>query len=154
MSKQTTSAVRSTDEGTRTRWRQYRITARLLKEYTARLREIADLLGKYRYELDASRPGTPISGSVVTAVGEFRLIWDDVLDAALAASQMLVHYGLDEAEATELRTRLKGAEYFVGRTADLVNAINASNYKVDIGPPMTADRLKAVIELSRLALKR
>jgi len=149
----TTDPALAADAGAVHRHRQYRIVARLLREYTTRVYQIADHLGAYLDGFLDNDPGAPPPRSVVTAVGRFRLVWDDVLDAALQASAMLIHFRFDPAEEAELRVRLKDAEHVVGRAAVLVNEVVARN-KGDLGGPMTAARIRAVIELSHLALKR
>ncbi|QDU24308.1 hypothetical protein [Urbifossiella limnaea] len=140
--------------GDQRRRRQYRIVARLLREYTARVYRIADNLGAYLDGFLPSHPdGSPPPRSVVTDVGRFRLVWEDILDAALQASQMLVHFRLYPAEEAELRLRLKDAEHVVGRTAELVNDIVACG-GVAFGDPMAAERVQAAIYLSRRPFRR
>ena len=134
--------------GDRARWRQYRITARLLREYTARLYRIADDVGAY---LDWVRGGEKYVGvteTVVTAVARYRVLWEEVSDAALYASGMLVHFGLDEAEAAELRIRLRDAEHAVARAGGLVHDAILS-LPPTFGSPISGERMKGIIRHSR-----
>jgi hypothetical protein len=139
MSESANGAARPADDGERTRRRQYRIISRVLKEYTARLYRIAHHLGEY---LDGRIPSGPTGGvpsSVETGVFRVESLVREVQSAALFASQMLVHYGLDEAEAAELRIRTADAERAVGR-AELLAAGIALTDRHDLRARILADR--------------
>ena len=112
--------VADAETGARARRRQYRTTARVLREYTARLYRIAQVLGDYE---DGTTPpprtGT-VPWSVLTAANRYEAIQGEVSGLALYASQMLVHFDFDEAEAAELRIRLFDAEYIVGHIREIL----------------------------------
>ena len=106
---ETASEATRPDHSERVRLRQYRITARLLQEYSARLFRIAHRVGAY---LDSIAPGSnrTMPYAVAVSLSRYRGISQEMESLTRFASQMLVHYGLEEAEAAELRLRLKEAE--------------------------------------------
>jgi len=111
MSESTDAFTRAISNGQRTRHRQYRIAARVLKEYTNRLNRLAFHIGEFD---DGRIPMAPTDDtplwSVFRAVHRVNAIKNQVEEMALFASQMLVHYALDEAEVIELKIRIADAE--------------------------------------------
>ena len=173
MSESTNGALRPSDDGQRTRRQQYRIVARLLKEYTARLYHIADRIGEYRDGRGASpAPKTQYrvydealrgSGfgpheprmrqakapwSIYRAVWRYRSIWREVQEVALYASQMLVHYELNEAESAELRIRAADAERAVFEAGIMVNLM-ALDDPENYGPQIPGHQLESVLDQSK-----
>ncbi len=71
------------DVGARTRRRQYRITARLLREYTARMYRIADHVVAYLDTVRRRTPNLVLTQTGLTAVARYRVVWEEVADAAL-----------------------------------------------------------------------
>ncbi|MBN9521394.1 hypothetical protein J0H58_23210 [bacterium] len=153
MSEAANGAPRVADEGARARRRQYRITARLLKEYTARMYRIADQIGAYFDERQRSEDYPGLTHTAVTAVSRYRVLWEEVSDAALYASQMLVHFGFDEAESAELRLRLKDAEHAVARAGILVAEAIILDRQT-FGLPIGGERMKGILRQSQASLPR
>lgn len=138
MSESANAEFRPSRKGAQVRRRQYRLTARLLKEYTARFYRIARHLGAYHEgRVPLARGAAPVS--VVLAVNRYRATWQDIRDAALYASQMLVHYQLDEAESAELRVRLADAELAIRQARNVVNAVIATDTNQSLGRPIPND---------------
>ena len=127
--------VADADLGAQARRRQYRITARVLREYTARLYRIARVLGDYEdgTTLPTKRGYAP--SSVFTAANRYEAIKGEVSGLALYASQMLVQFDFDEAESAELRIRLFDAE-------EAVRQIDSILKELAVEPGAKTDRLK------------
>lgn len=127
MSESANGAARPIDDGERTRRRQSRVTARVLKEYTARVYRIAHHLGEYE---DGRIPRSQIDlppWSVYVAIHRFEAIRNELRAVALFASQVLVHYGLDEADASELRLRVADAEQAIFRAGNIVESLRKTD---------------------------
>jgi hypothetical protein len=111
VNKSSNGVNQTTDLGTRSRRQQYRVIARLIKEYTAEIYKIAHHLGEYADgRIPGGLQGNNTPHSVFFASLRFGAIHNEFRSAVLFASQMLVHYDLDEAAATVLRLRIVDAE--------------------------------------------
>jgi hypothetical protein len=60
---------------------------------------------------------------VFAAANRYEAIQEQVKSLAQFASQMLVHYQLDEAEAAELRLRIPDAEQAVGHVREILTSL-------------------------------
>ena len=111
------------------RRRQYRTTARVLKEYTVRLYRIANQLGRY-LDNPADRPsGNRASWVATHYMWRVAMIRQEFQALALFASQMLVHYDLGEAEKADLTLRLADAEFALS-SAEVVSGAFAEHHEI------------------------
>lgn len=122
--------VADADMGAQARRRQYRITARVLREYTARLYEIARVVCDYADGRTPPGSGGQMPWSVLVAANRYEAVKQEVTSLALYASQMLVQFDFDEAESAELRLRLFDAEEVVRLIGDILERLDkAGHYK-------------------------
>lgn len=119
------------EEAERRRRREYCITARLLKEYTARLYRVSKLLGEF---FDAQAPMAKdgsVAWTVILEMLRYRAIQPPFRSLTLFTSQMLVHYELDAAEANELRLRLADADN-ANESAKIMASQIAERHGIDL----------------------
>lgn len=88
------------------RRRQYRTTSRVLREYTARLYRLTDRLAG-SVDGTAVQPRDGIAPcAAISDIWRFAAIHLKIRELALFASQMMIHYALDEGEKAELALRI------------------------------------------------
>jgi hypothetical protein len=152
MSNATNGASLVTEDAASVRQRHYQNVTRLLKEYTVVMYEIAHQIVNYR-DTARNQPKSKLPGSVFLAVWRYRSVWEAMRDVALFASQMLVHYQLDEAEAAELRLRVVDAENGIELTGHLINALREDHPATGLGEPIPSAGLDRFVEQLQAALK-
>ncbi|AMV27547.1 hypothetical protein VT84_24310 [Gemmata sp. SH-PL17] len=110
------------------RRRQYRRTARVLREYTARLYRLADQFAGY---LDSQKGETVGAApwAVLRDIWRVVAIQEEFKAVTLIASQMLVHYDLDEIEKADLALRLADAEHAIN-CAEVASSAIADRYDI------------------------
>lgn len=153
MSNGSNSAALEAHDAEGTRRRHYQDVTRLLKEYTGVMYEIADQVADCIDTQDAQSNGKKLSWSVFLAVWRYRSVWEQMRDVALFASQMLVHYHLDEAESAELRLRLSDAENGIEMTGLLINELR-QDHGAAIGEPIPTRELDALVKQLQTSLRR
>jgi hypothetical protein len=133
------------------RQQQCHDVTRLLKEYTG---VMYDMLHQIIACLEAGRDGRKelLPWSVMAANKRYRAIWKEMGSVALFASQMLVHYQLDEADTAELRLRLVDAENSISSVGDLLDVLPEENREF-LGPPIPRSELSTLSTRVQQALK-
>jgi hypothetical protein len=152
MSNATNGAPLATPDAESTRQRHYQDVTRLLKEYTGVMYEIAHQITNYR-DTAKEQPKSKLPGSVFLGVWRYRSVWEPMRDVALFASQMLVHYQLDEAESAELRLRIADAENGIELTGHLINALHEDHGAI-VGEPISSAELDRFVEKLQAAMKK
>lgn len=120
-----------TEEAERRRRREYRITARLLREYTARLYRIGERLSEFLDSRTPASEGGALPWCVLCEVLRHHTIQLHFQSVTLFTSQMLVHYELDTAESNELKLRLADAES-ANNLAKRMAILIAEEYDIEV----------------------
>jgi len=132
------------------RHQQYRLVSSLLKEYTIVMYDIGKQIGNYLDTYTPSKSVLPLS--MLIGLGRYKFIWRELGDVALFASQMIVHYQLDEAEIAELRLRLADAENSLRLVGMLSDLLHDHGHSEVLGGRVPAQELVELVDQIRANL--
>lgn len=149
MSNTTNGTPLATLDAESTRHRHYQDVTRLLKEYTAVMYEIAHRIATY---LDTKQAERVASWHNIVAVRRYQATWEELGAIALFASQMIVHYQLEESEAAELRLRIADAECSIDMAQSVIDAFREEHGELGSFKPSSKD-VGALTQQLRSALK-
>jgi len=149
-------------DGAATRQRHYQDVTRLLREYTEVVYELArqiavslDAVTKKKsswsfFSAERSRATNEFPWSLYSAIQRYRSVWRPLHDVALFASQMLIHYGLEDAEKAELDLRRADAENGIETILSLIEVLRDER----LDQPIRHLELVKIVEEVQLGLNR
>src|SRR5262249_45045135 len=103
-------------------------------------------------DLDTEQSKRVTSWHNVIAIRRFQSLWEEVGALALFASQMIVHYQLDESETAELRLRIADAECGIHMTQTLIGAFREQHTELE--DPIPSGEVESLIQQLQAALKK